>query len=85
MLTDYAAVVRDLKVHLESKDSHGRRELHTVIGELEAKHSLKEGTIERALRVYGANLSDELINAGKSSNGRSADGVAANGQTADLS
>lgn len=85
MVTDYEAVIQDLKVHLESKDSHGRRELHSVIGELEAKHTLQEGVTERALRVAGAKLSRDLIKSGQDPASLDAAGVEANGSTADLS
>lgn len=61
MLADHERVIRDLKIHLQSKDSHGRRELLTKIGELEAQHSIDEGTLERALRVSGNKLSEELL------------------------
>lgn len=79
MLTDYEAVVKGLKVHLETKDSHGRRELHQVIGELEAKHQIKEGVTERALRVASNTISEQLLRSGHSPNGSAAAGVGTNG------
>lgn len=85
MLTDYEAVVRDLKIHLEQKDSHGRRELHTVIGELEAKHAVLEGVTERALRIAGAKLSEQLIKYGQNPDGDGSAGEVANGSKATLS
>lgn len=60
MVTDSERVLQDLKVFLQSKDSHGRRELLQTIGELEARHTLSEGLPERALRLHGAILSEEL-------------------------
>jgi hypothetical protein len=85
MLTDYEAVVRDLRIHLEKKDSHGRRELHTVIGELEARHAILEGVTERALRIAGAKLSEQLIKDGQNPYDDDSAGVVVNGSEATLS
>lgn len=79
MRVDWEAVLQDLKIHLESKDSHGRRELHTKIGELEAKHSLKEGVLERALRTTGNRLSEDLIRDGHDPSEPAAAGAGLNG------
>jgi hypothetical protein len=85
LLVDYEAVLQDLRIHLETKDSHGRRELHTVLGELEAKHAIREGVTERALRIAGAKLSDELMHYGQDSTREDADGIPADELTATLS
>lgn len=85
MVTDWEAVVADLKRQLQTKDSHGRRELLTRLGELEAKHRLDEGLVERALRVSGAKLSEELIKQGRAPDGDLAAGAVANGAKAHLS
>lgn len=81
MLIDNEAVVQDLKAVLQEKDSWGRRELLTKIGELEAKYRISEGTIERALRVTGNRISDELLHypKGQSPSSPAVVGAGANG------
>lgn len=79
MRIDHEAVLGDLKKHLQSKDSHGRRELLTKIGELEAEHGIKEGTTERALRVAGNRLSEELLRYGQEPASPVVAGAGANG------
>jgi hypothetical protein len=79
MLTDHERVLADLKVHLQSKDSHGRRELLTTIGELEAKHQVDEGVLERAFRVRGNKLSADLLRDGREPDAVGAAGANGNG------
>lgn len=61
MLVDFEAVLLDLKRAILAKNSHGQRDLLAVISRLEVEHQLDEGTPERALRLYGVVLSDDLL------------------------
>jgi hypothetical protein len=61
MLVDYERVVALLKRHATSKGSHGQRELLEVIARLEAECMIEEGLPEKALRLYGVVLSDDLL------------------------
>ena len=79
MLTDHERVLADLKAHLLNKDSHGRRELLTKIGELEAQHQVDEGVLERAFRVRGNKLTEELLRDGRDSAAVGAAGANGNG------
>lgn len=81
MVVDHEKVVQDVKEHLQSKDSHGRRELLVVIAESEARHTIKEGVTERALRVASNRISHELSNQGIDPTSEDAVGVGANRST----
>lgn len=81
MRVDHEAVLQDLKKHLQSKDSHGRRELLQTIGELEAKHGVEEGTVERALRVAGNTISTELLRYGQQPSSSDIAGDGTNGRS----
>lgn len=81
-LCDAEAVLADLKRVIAAKPHHGSRDLAVALVELEAKHHLAEGPIERALRVYGVRLSEDLRAAARDeqvndNGGSSADAVPA--------
>lgn len=61
MLVDFEAVLLGLKQEILSKKSHGQRDLLAAISRLEVEHRLEEGTPERALRLFGVVLSDDLL------------------------
>lgn len=62
MPTDYEAVVQDLEAFIQGKDgpSFGRRELVDKLLELRVRHRMAEGLPERALRLYGPELTEIL-------------------------
>lgn len=61
MLVDNEAVLLGLKAVLMEKKSHGRDTLLAEIARLEVQHRIEEGVPERALRLYGVVLSDDLL------------------------
>lgn len=60
MITDYEAVVADLRIYLVGKRSFGQRELIIKLTELEAKHRVEEGLPEKALRMYGNEIHEAI-------------------------
>lgn len=59
-LVDYEAVVLDLEAEVAAKNSHGQRDLLRKIAELRQEHRVTEGLPERALRLYGAELGEDI-------------------------
>lgn len=61
MLTDHERVLLKLKAHVASKKSHGQRDLLATIAALEAECAVEEGLPEKALRLFGNRLSEDLL------------------------
>lgn len=61
MLVDYERVVLAIKREVASKKSHGGAALLAAIAQFEVDCIVEEGLPERALRLYGVALSDDLI------------------------
>lgn len=60
MLVDYERVVLELKGILASKKSHGGQALLADVARLEAEHQVVEGSMERAIRLYGFEIPGDL-------------------------
>lgn len=61
MLVDHERAWLALKALIADKGSHGRDTLLAEMSKLEVQHTLEEGLLERALRLYGVALSDDLL------------------------
>ena len=59
-LVDYEAVVLDLEAYIEAKPgrSFGERELPDELRRLRQRHRKPEGLVEKALRLYDAEMQD---------------------------
>lgn len=60
MLIDYEAVVADFRAYIETRPSHGQRDLRAKLSDLLVEHRIKEGVLEKALRVFGIDLSAQI-------------------------
>lgn len=61
MLIDHERVLLDLKRIIAAKSHHGQRDLLAEISRLEVENVVEEGVPERALRLFGVVLSDDLL------------------------
>lgn len=59
-LVDWEAVVLDLEDHIQSRSSHGRRDLVDKLAELRSQHRIAEGLVEKCLREYAPELNEAL-------------------------
>lgn len=64
MLVDYERVVQRLRQEMVERQGIGRDGLYALIARLEVECAVEEGLPERALRLYGVALSDDLITSG---------------------
>jgi hypothetical protein len=64
VLVDHERVIQRLKEEMADKQGIGRDGLFALIARLEVECRLEEGAAERALRVFGNDLSDDLIKRG---------------------
>lgn len=65
MLVDSDQVLARLKLRLQEKDSWGRREIQSVLIELEADALVDEGVLENTLRRIASVIPNDLLNAGQ--------------------
>lgn len=62
MAFDADAAWADLAAHIESREGHGSKTLLATMRELETKHRLREGLLERVLRLYRGGVQIVAIN-----------------------
>lgn len=79
VVVDHEVVLTRLKARLQEKDSWGRRELQSVLVELEAEHQIDVGLLPNTLRLYGVTITHDLLNAGQGPTTEDAAGVSGNG------
>jgi hypothetical protein len=61
MLVDSEHVLLELESYIASRSSHGRNDLLLKITELKTAHTVTEGLPEKAIRLFGTQLSEDLI------------------------
>jgi hypothetical protein len=61
VLVDHEAAWLALKAAVAQKSHHGQRDLLAEMARLEVAHALVEGLPEKALRLYGVDLSEDLL------------------------
>jgi len=62
---DYEAAWTALQAEVASKPGHGRAPLLTRMAELAAEHTIPEGLMERAARIFGLSFLSEIARSQK--------------------